>query len=190
MFPLAVALDGRRLASVEAERRERRLASCRRFVVLAIPPVAYLALFVALGGSSYAAVAITGRDVRDGSLTGRDIRNNSLTGRDIRGISGHDVRNNSLTGADVANLRRGDFVRGQLTPVTQDVNSTATVSSSGHVIGFASCPSGQVATGGGFFGAAAGTVRSSWPADTDTWAVEVSGATPGSTFQVYAVCAQ
>jgi hypothetical protein len=76
--------------------------------------VAYLALFVALGGSSYAAVAITGRDVRDGSLTGRDIRNNSLTGRDIRGISGHDVRNNSLTEADVANLRRGDFVRGQL----------------------------------------------------------------------------
>jgi hypothetical protein len=134
--------------------------------------VAYLTLFVALGGSSYAAVAITGRDLRDGSLTGRDIRNNSLTG------------------ADVANLRRGDFVGGQLTPVTQDVNSTATVSASGHVIGFASCPSGQVATGGGFFGAAAGTVRSSWPADTDTWAVEVSGATPGSTFQVYAVCAQ
>jgi hypothetical protein len=32
--------------------------------------VAYLALFVALAGSSYAAMSITGRDVRDGSLTG------------------------------------------------------------------------------------------------------------------------
>jgi hypothetical protein len=83
--------------------------------------VAYLALFVALGGSSYAAVAITGRDVRDGSLTGRDIRNNSLTGRDVRGITGRDVRNNSLTGADVARLRRADFVPGALTPTSHFV---------------------------------------------------------------------
>jgi hypothetical protein len=45
--------------------------------------VAYLALFVALGGSSYAAVKITGRDVKDSSLTGRDVRNESLTGRDV-----------------------------------------------------------------------------------------------------------
>jgi hypothetical protein len=31
-----------------------------------------VALFAALGGSSYAAVAITGQQVRDGSLSGRD----------------------------------------------------------------------------------------------------------------------
>jgi hypothetical protein len=46
--------------------------------------VAYLALVVALGGTSYAAVAITGRQVKDSSLTGRDVRNGSLTGSDIR----------------------------------------------------------------------------------------------------------
>jgi TRAP-type C4-dicarboxylate transport system permease large subunit len=34
--------------------------------------VASVALFAALGGSSYAAVAITGQQVRDGSLSGRD----------------------------------------------------------------------------------------------------------------------
>jgi hypothetical protein len=49
--------------------------------------VATVALFAALGGSSYAAVAITGKQVRDGSLSGRDVHNASLTGRDIRDAS-------------------------------------------------------------------------------------------------------
>ena len=52
--------------------------------------VACLALFVALGGSSYAALKVTGRTVEDGSLSGRDVRNNSLTGRDIRGLTAVD----------------------------------------------------------------------------------------------------
>ena len=62
------------------------------------PPSSYAnvlataALFVALGGSSYAAVEITGKDVRDGSLTGADIGNNSLTSADIK--------NESLLAAD------------------------------------------------------------------------------------------
>jgi len=46
--------------------------------------VASLALFVALGGSSYAAVSITGKEVRDGSLTSRDVRNHSLLARDFK----------------------------------------------------------------------------------------------------------
>ena len=46
--------------------------------------VATLALFIALGGSSYAAVTITGREVRDDSLTGRDIRDGSVRARDLR----------------------------------------------------------------------------------------------------------
>lgn len=42
--------------------------------------VAYTALFVALGGTSYAAVSVSGADVRDGSLTAADIQQGSLTG--------------------------------------------------------------------------------------------------------------
>jgi hypothetical protein len=71
------ALRGRRLGPTCHALQAPLLPSEPRHVV------AYLR--AALGGSSYAAVAITGRDVRDGSFTGRDIRNN--------------VRNNSLTGA-------------------------------------------------------------------------------------------
>ena len=40
--------------------------------------VAYLALFAALGGSAYAAVIVTGKNIKDATITGRDVRNQSL----------------------------------------------------------------------------------------------------------------
>ena len=50
------------------------------------------AVFIALGGTSYAALKVTGADVRNGSLTGKDVKNDTLgTG---------DVRDGSLKAAD------------------------------------------------------------------------------------------
>lgn len=46
--------------------------------------VATLALFIALGGTSFAALSLTGRDIRDGSLSGRDLRTNSIGGRPLK----------------------------------------------------------------------------------------------------------
>jgi hypothetical protein len=46
--------------------------------------MATTAVFIALGGTSYAALSITGKDVRNSSLTGADIRNSSLTSSDVR----------------------------------------------------------------------------------------------------------
>jgi hypothetical protein len=66
--------------------------------------VATAALFVQLGGSAYAAITITGRNVPKDALTGADIKN--LTGRD--------VRNNTLTGADVRRLTTRDVTNGRL----------------------------------------------------------------------------
>jgi hypothetical protein len=60
--------------------------------------MATIAVFVALGGSSYAAIKVTGKDVQNSSLTGRDVRNSSLTGRDVKNRS----------------LRSADFRPGQL----------------------------------------------------------------------------
>ena len=64
--------------------------------------MASLAMFVALGGTSYAAMKITGKDVKNGSLTARDIKNGSLTGRDVRAnsIGARAIRNGRLTAAD------------------------------------------------------------------------------------------
>jgi hypothetical protein len=46
--------------------------------------IATAAVFIALGGSSYAALTITGADVRNGSLTKRDLKKNTLDGSRIR----------------------------------------------------------------------------------------------------------
>jgi hypothetical protein len=40
--------------------------------------VAYVALFAALGGSAYAAVTVTGENIKDRTVTGRDVKNHSL----------------------------------------------------------------------------------------------------------------
>jgi hypothetical protein len=45
---------------------------------------ATVAIFIALGGSSYAALTITGADVRNGSLTKRDLKRNTLDGSRIK----------------------------------------------------------------------------------------------------------
>jgi hypothetical protein len=61
--------------------------------------MATVAVFIALGGSSYAAIKITGKNVTDGTLTGADVKNSSLTGTDIK--------NKSLTAVDFKGSVRG-----------------------------------------------------------------------------------
>ena len=56
--------------------------------------ISVLALVVATGGTSYAALSITGKDVVNQSLSGKDIANQTLTGKD--------VKNASLKGKDFA----------------------------------------------------------------------------------------
>jgi hypothetical protein len=40
--------------------------------------IACLALSLALGGSAYAAVTVTGKNIKDGTITGKDVKNRSL----------------------------------------------------------------------------------------------------------------
>jgi hypothetical protein len=66
--------------------------------------MATVAVFIALGGSSYAALRVTSKNVPKDALTGADIKN----------LTGKDVRNNTLTGADVRNLTSADVANGRL----------------------------------------------------------------------------
>ena len=70
--------------------------------------VAYLALFVALGGTATAVTIVTGNNVKNNSLTGADIKTASVTGRDLK--------NNSVGSLDIkdGNLVAKDFMAGQL----------------------------------------------------------------------------
>lgn len=65
--------------------------------------MATMAMFVALGGVSWAGLMITGANVKIGSLTGAHVKNGSLTGADIKtgSVPGGDIADGSITGADV-----------------------------------------------------------------------------------------
>jgi hypothetical protein len=61
--------------------------------------LAVVALFIALGGTGYAAATIGSGQIKNNSIRGKDVRNSNITGRD--------VKRNSLTGSDVAESKLG-----------------------------------------------------------------------------------
>jgi hypothetical protein len=67
--------------------------------------VAYLALFVALGGTSYAATQLDGGDIKNRSLSARDIKRNSLTSNEIRD---HSLRSRDFLVGDLPQGPQGD----------------------------------------------------------------------------------
>lgn len=97
---------------------------------------ATLALVIALGGTSYAALSITGRDVKNSSLTGRDVKNSSLTTSDIRNRS----------------LLLKDFKAGQIparSNIVARIGAAVTVAPGQAGVARAPCRPGERATGGG-----------------------------------------
>ena len=65
--------------------------------------VAMVALFIALGGSSYAALRVGSEEIADNSVRSRDLRNNDIRGRDIRtgAVRSSDLRDNDIRGRDI-----------------------------------------------------------------------------------------
>jgi hypothetical protein len=174
--------------------------------------VATVALFAALGGSSYAAIAVTGSQVRDGSLTGRDVRNSSLTGKDVRNQSllARDFKAGQLPagpqgepGAPGATGPKGEKgekgepglpgVSGyEQVTVNKQTNPAVSIFTSAT----ANCPAGKVALGGGgeiLQPTSAGTdvvLDASRAIDKDSWMAEAHGL--GSitwTLRVTVICA-
>lgn len=156
--------------------------------------VATLALFVALGGSSYAALSITGKDVKNNSLTTKDVKNNSLTTKDVRNSSllGKDFRPGQLprgpqgtTGPQGARGAQGAGGATNVVVRSQFANPVANTT--------ATCEAGERATGGGVGTDQASKVSQSeptidvpptgWKGSAQTMA---GGATAGT---VYVICA-
>ena len=67
--------------------------------------ISSLALVVATGGTSYAAVMITGKDIKNNTVTSKDVRNNTIKSKD--------VKNKSLRAKD---FRTGDLPQGPAGP--------------------------------------------------------------------------
>jgi hypothetical protein len=70
--------------------------------------IASVALFMALGGSAYAANTVFSSDIVDGEVRSADVEDNGLTAVDVRGLGSADIIDDSLTGADVSTLTGAD----------------------------------------------------------------------------------
>jgi hypothetical protein len=75
--------------------------------------IATAALFIALGGTSYAVLRVDSRDVVNNSLRSSDVRNNSLRSRDIRDrtLRARDLRLDALGGGVVKESALGQVPR-------------------------------------------------------------------------------
>ncbi|MDP8909132.1 MAG: hypothetical protein M3N47_08460 [Chloroflexota bacterium] len=79
---------------------------------------ATLALVIALSGTSYAAITVTSKDIRNGTIRGIDVASDTITSKNVRNrtIGGADVANNTITSGKIRNgsLLARDFKRGEL----------------------------------------------------------------------------
>jgi hypothetical protein len=66
--------------------------------------VALLALVVALAGTSYAAVQIGSKQIKNNSVKGKDVKDGDLTGKDVQdaSLTGADLADGSVSKADLA----------------------------------------------------------------------------------------
>ena len=113
--------------------------------------VAYLALFLAMSGTAYAAATIGSRQVIDESLLSRDLKNNAA-------VNSSDVVNNGLTGADVNEDTLGQVPRAFYSSYAGgagvlhwggSVSEPEPMGPNSSGQAHAECPRGTTATGGG-----------------------------------------
>jgi hypothetical protein len=153
--------------------------------------VACLALFIALGGSVYAAGKISGKQIKRNSLPGNRIKPKTIPGNRIKpkSLTGGQVKPNSLKGEQIdektLTVSAAALTSVQYESKTLELNwKTASAT--------ANCPAGSYAIGGGatLSNEDGGIVNSSGPSPLRTgWTASgYSWSEPGPTMTVTAVC--
>ena len=91
--------------------------------------VALVALFVALGGSGYAAVQLSGKNIKNRSIAGKKLKNNTLTGRQIRESRLGTVPR-AREAAGLGGLAPNSFVRRECDETTGQIKGVVTIGAS------------------------------------------------------------
>jgi hypothetical protein len=141
--------------------------------------VAFIALFVALGGSVYAAGKLSGSQIKPNSIPGNRVKAKTLTGKQIKpgSLTGSQIEESTLAGV-TASLASIQYVS-----TTVPFGPTATA-------GTASCPAGTYVVGGGATvnNQNLAFVNDSGPGATRTSWVANGFGDPGTTMTVTAIC--
>ncbi len=157
--------------------------------------IAVIALFLALGGSVYAASnKIRGSQIKPKSIPGNRLRPRGVTAKQIKPgtITGRQVKAGSLTGQQVV----GSSLTGVLASGLSAVHySTVSVSlGKGGIVGptgLAACPSGEKVLGGGATVSddSGGYINDSGPtSDHNGWTATGWSSRDGITMTVTAIC--
>jgi hypothetical protein len=89
--------------------------------------ISLIALFVALGGTGYAAMTINGKNIKNNSIPGKKLKNGAVTAKKIKSnaVTGAKVKAGTLNGSDFA---PGTLLQGAQGPAGKNgVNGAATV---------------------------------------------------------------
>lgn len=155
--------------------------------------IAFIALFVAMGGTVYAAGKLSGAQIKPNSLPGNRVVAGSITGKQVKlgSLTGKQIKAGSLTGQQV--------VGSSLTGVS--ASSLATVQYASVTVGLpeagvsarASCPGGTKVIGGGAtvanVDAGEAFINDSGPtADRTGWTAHGRAFVVGRTMTVTAIC--
>jgi hypothetical protein len=154
--------------------------------------VAFIALFVALGGSVYAANKISGAQIKPGSLPGNRVKPKSLAAKQIRpkSLTGKQIKANSLGAAQIKESTLTGVTASAITGVQYATVTVPLSYSFGGVQGTAVCPLGTSVIGGGasISKQGYGYVNESAPSPTHTGWIASGGGAKGITMTVTAIC--
>jgi hypothetical protein len=162
--------------------------------------VAYVALFAALGGSAYAAVTVTGANIKDGTVTGKDVKNRSLgtsklSTRVVSSLAGQQgpagpTGPKGETGAAGPQGPAGARGPSGISGLDRTISDPVTVKPGYAGGASAECPAGRQAVGGGGSAFTGGQLISSHPNTASEWVVDYYN--PYSvpiTIRAFVVCA-
>jgi hypothetical protein len=136
--------------------------------------IAVLALFLALGGTVYAAGKISGNQIKPHTITGKQIKSGSLTGKQVVG--------KSLSGVSASSLASVQYATTVVTLVENAKSGTS---------GAATCPAGTKVIGGGAIvsNEQADYVNDSGPTtDRNGWSATGFSGINGTTMTITAIC--
>lgn len=114
--------------------------------------IACLALFIALGGTVYAAGKISGKQIKPSSLPGNRLKPRTITGNRIKAktLTGRQIKKHSLTGNEINQGTLTGISAAALTGVQYQVTTVPLAGNSADgTTATVGCPPGTSAIGGG-----------------------------------------
>jgi hypothetical protein len=171
--------------------------------------MASIAVFIALGGTSYAVAtgSIDSRELKNNAVRSKDLRNNDVRSKDLRNgtIGTRDVGDGALLSEDFAAGQlpagpkgdKGDPGQSAATNVTGRTSPLASCSTTGCIVtATAVCEAGEVATGGGGLISFQDEISESQPlglTQPTGWrasATDDAGSATGASISAFAMCAR